>query len=520
VSRKRIVIITIGVMLALFMSAIESTVVATAMPTIIAQLGGLATYSWVFSAYMLASTTTVPIYGKLSDLYGRRPVFLFAMSLFLVGSFLSGQSRDMTQLIIFRTIQGLGAGGLLPLAFIMIGDLFSFEQRAHMQGLFSGVWGVASVLGPLLGGFLVDHISWHWVFYVNIGPGLIAMFFVGLAWQAGGQRARGRAAAPLPIDFAGAAVMSAAVVALLLGLFDLGTPTGWALLVLALVLFVALLYIERRAADPLLPLSLFNDRLFAVACAHGVMVGWAMFGSTSFVPLFAQAVLGASPTVAGMILTPQTLTWTAASIIGSRLLLRLGYRSMSVAGMVVLAGGFALLTQINIHTSLWSLAAIFAIMGIGMGVSMPAFLIAVQTSVRREVLGAATATLQFTRSIGGAIGVSVMGVVLSARLAAGLLAAGVDPSVAQLSDLTNPLATTGAATERVADALRLALAGGIRDVFVVALIAAIVGLIATAMAPRERLTEGSAARQPIHTTDPGPIGGAEGTEPAVSVAGE
>jgi EmrB/QacA subfamily drug resistance transporter len=485
VSRSRIVLVTAGVMLALFVSAVESTVVATAMPTIIGQLGGLQIYSWVFSAYMLTSTATVPIYGKLSDLYGRRSIFLFSMILFLAGSFLSGHSADMTELIVFRALQGLGAGGLIPLAFIIIGDLFSFQQRARMQGLFSGVWGVSSVIGPLLGGFLVDQISWHWVFYVNIAPGLLSALLVALAWR---ERPVQRPASAIPIDFAGTALLCAAAVALMLALMDLGSPLALALLALTVALFAGLLWVERRAPDPILPLPLFGSRLFAVACLQGLMAGWAMFGGTSFVPLFAQGVLGTSATLAGATLTPETLSWTLASIVGSRLLLRFGYRAIALAGMAALVAGSLFMAQLNPQSSLAGLMISFAVMGAGMGLSFPAFLIAVQSDVPRQVLGTATATLQFSRSIGGTIGVSVMGAVLSWQLAAGLLAAGIDPATAPISQLVDPLTGAAAPSGVLNDALKLALSGGIRSVFVVALVAAVVALGATALAPRERIS--------------------------------
>ena len=206
------------------------------MPTIVSQLGGLSSYSWVFSVYMLASTTTVPVYGKLSDVYGRKPVYAVAMLLFLIGSLLCGFSQSMGQLIAARAVQGLGAGGLLPLAFIIIGDLFTFEQRARMQGVFSGVWGISSVVGPLLGGFLVDHVSWHWVFFINVLPGLLAL---ALVWRAWVDRPRAVGAARPAVDYAGAALLTISVVVLLLGLFEFGTPLGWALLLAALLLFAA-----------------------------------------------------------------------------------------------------------------------------------------------------------------------------------------------------------------------------------------------------------------------------------------
>src|SRR5512144_1594681 len=237
-SRNRILLVTAGIMLSLFLASMESTVVATAMPTIVGQLGGLEHYSWVFSAYMLTSTTTVPLYGKLSDLYGRRNVYVGAMILFLIASIFAGRSNTMTQLILARGLQGIGAGGIMPLAFILIGEMFTLEQRAKMQGFFSGVWGVSSIIGPLLGGFLVDQLSWRWVFYINILPGLLAAALVALAWR-DELRSRGR---PV-IDYAGAILLTVGVVTLLLGLVEFGTSTSWILIAVALLLLAALLWV-------------------------------------------------------------------------------------------------------------------------------------------------------------------------------------------------------------------------------------------------------------------------------------
>jgi len=476
-SQGRVIAVTLGVMLSLFMAAVEMTVVATAMPTIVSQLGGLARYSWVFSAYMVASTTTIPLYGKLSDIYGRRPVFLTAMTLFLAGSILSGQSHSMDQLIGFRALQGLGAGGLMPLSFIIIGDLFSFEQRARMQGLFSGVWGVASIVGPLLGGFLVDQLSWRWVFYVNLVPGFLA---AALLW-AGWREPAGWEDRPRPsIDYGGAGLLTAGVVSLLLGLFQLGTVQGLALLASSAMLFAALFAVERVAADPVLPLPLFRDRLFAVGTIHGLFAGWAMFGSTSFVPLFVQLSLGRSPTVAGSALTPQSLGWVLASIIGGRLLLRFSYRKVVLVGMGSLTIGSLLMSFVHTDTALSRVMFNLALMGIGMGLTVPAFTIAVQNSVERNKLGTATATLQFSRVIGGALGVSVMGLILSRGFAANLKAAGVDGAAMSFQDLMQPLHAGNA----LADAtLRGALTGAVESVFVAAFVAAVAGLAATTLTP-------------------------------------
>ncbi|OQA47342.1 MAG: Multidrug resistance protein 3 [Chloroflexi bacterium ADurb.Bin325] len=491
-SSKRTQVVTIGIMLSLFMAAIEGTVVATAMPTIIAELGGLKHYSWVFSAYMLTATTMVPLYGKLSDIYGRRPIFFISMALFLGGSMLSGLSASMGQLIAFRALQGLGAGGLMPLAFIMIGDMFTFEQRARMQGLFSGVWGVASIIGPLLGGFLVDRLTWHWVFYVNVAPGLFATLLVGSAWREQVQR---RTGADRPaVDYAGTVLLTAAIVALLLGLFQLGTLYGTLLIISAGVLFVVLMLVERRAADPVLPLALFRQRLFAVTTAQGLLASWSMFGSTNYVPLFGQAILGVSATLAGVTLTPMSLSWTAASIIGSRLLLRLGYRTIALAGMASLIIGSLLMAYLTAATTSASALPLvmfsLGLMGVGMGLSVPAFLIAVQSSVPRQMLGAATAGVQFSREIGGTVGVSIMGVILAAGLTANLTAAGIDTNTVALDELIN-LGPQSTAASVLDLAVRDALGGAIHNLFLTSLAVAVLAFGVTMLAPRDRIARRS-----------------------------
>lgn len=482
-SRNRIILVTAGIMLSLFLASMESTVVATAMPTIVGQLGGLEHYSWVFSAFMLASTTAVPLYGKLSDIYGRRKLYVSAMALFLIGSVWCGLANSMTSLIFARALQGVGAGGIMPLAFILIGEMFTLEQRAKMQGLFSGVWGVSSIVGPLLGGFLVDQLSWHWIFYINIVPGLLAAALVAFAWRDHHAHGQGRPA----IDYAGAALLTISVVMLLLGLMGSGT-SSWILISGAIVLFIALLWVERRAADPVLPLPLFRDRLFSTATLHGILTGWALFGSVSFIPLFVQAVMGTSATQAGITLTPLLLGWVTASIIGTRLMLTVGYRRLGLIGTASFTVGAFLMSQAGMNTSQPSLMAFCTLMGIGMGLSIPSYLIAVQTSVNRRQLGTATSTLQFSRSIGGTLGVSVMGAALSARLASARL----DPEMVQ--QLLNPLPGSQVVID---EGVRAAMADGIHLVFVIAFAAAALAMVTVFFTPRKELTDQQPERAPV-----------------------
>ena len=478
-SRNRIILVTAGIMLSLFLASMESTVVATAMPTIVGQLGGLEHFSWVFSAFMLASTTTVPLYGKLSDIYGRRKLYVFAMALFLTGSVLCGLANTMTQLIFARALQGIGAGGIMPLAFILIGEMFSLEQRTKMQGVFSGVWGVSSIAGPLLGGFLVAQLSWRWIFYVNVIPGLLAAALVAFAWRDQIHTQKRPA-----VDYVGATLLTVSVVLLLLGLMEFGTSRSWIFIGVAFALFIVLWWVERRAADPILPLPLFRDSLFSTATAHGLLTGWAVFGLISFIPLFVQSVLGTNALQAGITITPMLLGWVGASIVGTRILLRVGYRSLSVIGTALFTVGAFLMTLVGANSNQIMVMVFVTMMGIGMGLSIPAFVIAVQTSVERRHLGTATSMLQFSRSMGGTLGVSVMGAALSARLASNLSASGLDPEmVAQLLD---PIP----GSEVVIDTgVRLAMANAIHLVFLVAFVAAALGLVSAFFTPRKELTE-------------------------------
>jgi EmrB/QacA subfamily drug resistance transporter len=397
----------------------ESTVVATAMPTVVASLGGIEIYSWVFSGFLLTSTVTMPLWGRLSDLYGRRPMYLAGLVLFLAGSALSGAARSMTALIAFRMLQGLGAGSLMPIGMTIVADLFGLERRARMQGYFSSVWGLASIVGPLLGGLLSDHASWRWVFYINLPFGLVAMALIGRALR---EAPRGRR--PV-IDYAGLALFAGGVSSLLIGVVEAGRVGAWSGLdvVLPLVIAAAALgafvVVERRAAEPIVPLRLFGTRMIVAAVITGFLAGMAMFGAISFVPLFMQLVVGATATGAGWVLTPFILGWIVLSVTSARLVLRIGYRMVVIAGMVCLTGAFLLFMRWD--ESLTHAVAMRDVLlaGVGMGMTMVPMLIAVQSAVPRPDLGAATSVTQFFRTVGGAVGLSLMGTVMAQRLHAG-----------------------------------------------------------------------------------------------------
>jgi EmrB/QacA subfamily drug resistance transporter len=413
--------VTAGVLTGMFLAALEATVVGTAMPTVIASLGGLNHYSWVFSAYLITSTVTVPVWGKLSDLYGRRLLYQSGIAIFLLGSALSGMSNSMTQLIIFRAIQGLGAGALVPLGMTIIGDIYTIAERAKMQALFSGVWGLSSVLGPVVGGFITDQWSWRWVFYINLPVGLAAALIIGLALKEPKLTERPK------IDYAGAALLMLAITLLMLALVEGGASLATLLSLRNLTLLAAaalltglFVWVERRAADPVVPFKLFRNRVVLVSVIAGFLAGVAMFGAISYVPLFAQGALGATATEAGSLLTPLMLSWVGMSVVSGRLLLKVGYRPTTIVGFVLLTLGFVLLSTFQRETARLWLYIDLILIGAGLGMTMLTLLIAVQQAVSRTQLGIATSLNQFSRSIGGAIGVAVMGAVLSAGLASQL----------------------------------------------------------------------------------------------------
>lgn len=480
-SRNRTIVVTFGIMMGLFLASIEGTVVGTAMPTIIGQLQGIELYSWVFSMYMLTSTSTMPVFGKLSDMYGRRPIYMIAVTMFLAGSILSGTAQSMTQLIVFRALQGLGAGGLLPLAFTIIGDIFTLEQRAKMQGLFSGVWGISSLLGPLAGGWLVDNVSWRAVFYVNLPFGLLA---AAIIWF-GLREAQIQSVQKRSIDYVGVILLVSGIVAFLLALLE-GPDQGWtaplvlALALASLALLVAFVWHEMRDPEPIISPALFQQRLFSIASLHGFLTGMAMFGSISFIPLFGQGVLGLDATAAGAMLIPTNIGWVTSSTLGGRLLLRAGYRRIVIVSMFIMVVGTFLMSRITGATTEWQVWLYGILMGMGMGGGVTAFLISVQSAVTRQQLGAATSTLQFMRNVGGTVGVSIFGTVMVTNLIDGLARQGstfsVDPRI--LLDPTNSVPPA------VLASMRDALGDAIGAVFTLAFVAVAAALAIVFFSPR------------------------------------
>ena len=414
-----------GVLLGMLLAALNQTIVATALPRITEDLGGLAHYSWVFSAYMLGSTVTVPVYGRLSDIHGRRPFFAFGIVVFMAGAIVGGTAGSMTQLIVARAIQGLGAGALIPLAMAVIGDLIPPSDRGRWQGLTGAVFGLASVLGPLSGGWIADHADWRWVFFVSLPVGVVALVVVLATLRIPPHPERGR-----DVDYTGAGLLAAGVACVLLGTVRAGeqSPGGAAeIAVLFAVGFATLgllAWHERRAPNPIVPVSLFRLRTFSAAVCASFAVGVGMFGAIMFVPLFVQGVLGGSATNAGLVLTPLMLGLVGASVGSGQLIARTGrYRWAIVSGPLVMAAGFGLLAGLDTDSTRGAATLAMIVLGLGLGLVMQNLLLVVQNAVPSRELGVATSATQFFRTTGGTIGVSVMGALMTAGLPAGAASA-------------------------------------------------------------------------------------------------
>ena len=421
-SRRRVALVLVSVMLGMLLSALDQTVVGTAMPRIIADLNGLQHYAWVATGYLLASTASMPIWGKLSDAYGRKRFFIVGMVLFVLGSALCGQAQSMNELIAFRAFQGLGAGAMLPITQAIIGDLFPPAQRAKWAGVIMSVFAVATIIGPLLGGWITDNYSWRWVFYVNLPVGVIALAFA--AWALPGHEAH----RSHRIDYGGAALLVAAATPLLLGFSWAGSEFPWGswqiigLFITSAVMTVAFIARELRAAEPVINPRLFENSIFSVSAVASALQSAAMFGAIMYLPLFVQGVQGKSATNSGIILMPMMLAALATSVGAGQLLSRTGrYKAVVIAGFVTVALGAFLFSRMTVTTSGTSLAFYMIVMGLGLGVAMSSFTVIVQNQYPTQRLGEVTAGLQFFRSIGGTVGMAVFGTILTNRFAAAML---------------------------------------------------------------------------------------------------
>lgn len=507
-------LLLIGLIIAMFFAALDGTIVGTAMPRIVGDLGGLSMMTWLTTAYLLTSTTVVPIAGKLADLLGRRIVYVTGLIVFMIASALCGMAENMTQLIIYRALQGIGGGVLMPMAMIVIGDMFTGAQRAKFQGVFGAIFGLASVIGPQIGGWIVDAWNWKWVFYINLPVGIIATILIALGLQ--GRKHTG----PIQFDIAGMFTMVVGVVSLLLALSLGGKDYAWdswqilGLFALALIGLVSFVIAETKAKEPILPMHLFKNRTFTSLNLIGFFMSIGMFGAITFVPFFMQGIIGVSATESGMIMTPMMVSMIITSIIGGQLVYKIGIKTQITIGMLVMAGGFWLLTTLDMDTAKLVATSYMAVIGLGMGLVMPLLTLALQESFSKEELGVVTSSSQFFRSIGGTFGITILGAVMNSRAGTALndkLVPFLNTLPAQAGDMvtkfkemiaTNPEGLLqslfspealkqlpSALAEKMVPILKTSLMESLHSVFLVGLIIIVVGAVFTLLVPQIKLSD-------------------------------
>jgi EmrB/QacA subfamily drug resistance transporter len=486
----RILAIYSGLMVALLLAALDQTIVATALPRVVSELGGIGQYSWVFTAYMLGSTVTVPLYGKLGDAHGRKPLFIVAITIFLIGSALCGAAQNMVQLVVFRAIQGVGAGGLFPLTLAMVGMIVPPRDRGKYQGLIGSVFAAASIVGPLIGGFIVDNTSWRWIFFVNLPVGIVALVVILVTMP------RRATQHQHSIDWLGAGVLAAGTSALLLGLVWGGNQYPWGstevlgALGAAAVLLALFALIERRVREPILPFDLLRNQTVSSSVACMFLVGAAMFGTISFVPLFVQGVIGTSATSSGVVLTPLMLGAVTTSFLSGQIVSRTGrYRPNTLIGPIVLGLGELMLWRLGVDATNADAAKAMVIAGVGLGMMMQIFVLSIQNSVPRSAMGSATALSQFSRSIGATLGVAAMGVIVNQRL----------PSSARIE---------GTAVHRLPPAGQEALANALHPAFLLAAVLCLLVFVISLLWVREVPLRGG-----LEDTAP-PVGDETSPQPA------
>jgi EmrB/QacA subfamily drug resistance transporter len=510
-----------GLMLALLLAALDQTIVGTAMPRVVSELHGFEHYAWVTTAYLLTSTTVVPIVGKLSDLYGRRWFLLGGAAFFVLTSALCGLAQDMTQLVVFRGLQGFGAGVLMATVFTVISTLFAPAERARMQGLFSAVFAFSSIVGPLLGGYLTDNLSWRWVFYVNLPVGLLALTVLFVFY-----RDTGPHRAVKHIDYVGALTLSLAIVPLLLALSWGGQQYPWTspeiigLFSMAVLMFGAFAWAERRAREPILPFSLFKNRTVTTSAIGLVVMGISMFGTLLFIPLFIQGVIGTSATQSGTVLTPMMISMIGASLLSGQIISRTGrYKLMSTGGLIIGTTGMFLMAGMGPNTDYGTVVRNMVLVGLGLGPVMPVFTLTTQSAVRLDQIGVATSLTQFSRSIGGTLGAAIFGSLLINRFQPALQQA-MPPQLTTLppermAQLENPMALLNPQSAAVIrdglaqlgpqgtqlydsllGAIRVALASSLHDVFLLGAFVAALGVINTLFVREIPLRRGPARRAP------------------------
>ncbi|GAB3075187.1 MDR family MFS transporter [Pedococcus soli] len=479
--------VLLAVMMCTALVAIDATILAAAVPAVVSDLGGFSQFPWLFSIYLLAQAVSVPIYGKLADSIGRKPVMLVGIGLFLAGSILCGVATTMPLLIAFRVVQGLGAGAVLPMSVTIIGDIYSVEERARVQGFIAGVWGIASIVGPTLGGVFSEYVSWRWIFFVNLPIGAVATVLLLRGFHENIERVRHS------IDWAGAILLTTGVSLLILALLEGGRSWGWlspggvAIVVAAVALLVAFVVVERRAAEPILPLWVFTRRVLIGANLASLAIGAVLIGLTSYIPTFAQGVLGFGALLSGLALGAMTIGWPIAAASAGKIYMRFGFRNTSILGVAFVVVGSALLLLVDEGTSLWTIAGFTFIVGVGLGYASVPTLVAVQSSVDWDRRGVVTATNLFARSLGSAVGVAVFGAIANAKLAQDFRtppagATGKLPKTAD--DAAVVLGNQSGGTEVVRDFVRASLTGATHQVFIAVVVLAVAMIVAVLVMPR------------------------------------